>query len=206
MWLSISEVSQFGLSDLLTWPRSLLFLCPELVATSRRVVKMLDVLLNATGLQCYVANCKKWLGFYRQRLSNGSNLGDKTRELCDCYTSVILDSTPSSCLPRSICSTKKLTVALDLDETLVCAFRKSLAPHVLHSSGYGKEVRTHEISHGPGKEIESSAVGSIVVVERPGLEKFLSRLVKFSDVVVYTAGEASESFFTKACNLRYALL
>jgi len=74
MWLSISEVSQFGLSDLLTWPRSLLFLCPELVATSRRVVKMLDVLLNATGLQCYVANCKKWLGFYRQRLSNGSNL------------------------------------------------------------------------------------------------------------------------------------
>ncbi|QHN82027.1 CTD nuclear envelope phosphatase 1-like [Arachis ipaensis] len=85
---------------------------------------------------------------------------------------------------------RRLTVVLDLDETLVCAYeRSSLSP----------EIRTKAIKDGLNyfdlecvcseKEVEGKPIISYVTVfERPGLKEFLRQLSEFADMVLFTAG------------------
>ncbi|MED6212078.1 hypothetical protein PIB30_079849 [Stylosanthes scabra] len=83
---------------------------------------------------------------------------------------------------------QRLTVALDLDETLVSAYeRSSLSP----------EIRTKAIKAGLNcldmdcvlEEVEGKATVSYVTVfERPGLKEFLGQLSEFADMVLFTAG------------------
>ena len=65
-------------------------------------------------------------------------------------------------------------VVLDVDETLVCAFKPSKVPPALHGRG------TFSLSVGGG--------GRLVIFQRPGLNEFLLRLSSFAEIVAFTAG------------------
>lgn len=73
----------------------------------------------------------------------------------------------------------KLTVVLDLDETLVVAFRQGASPAALQRPGCF-ELQCLPAA-GPVAE-------RIIVYQRPHLQEFLQRLATFADVVVFTAG------------------
>mmetsp|Transcript_1703 Transcript_1703/g.4921 ORF Transcript_1703/g.4921 Transcript_1703/m.4921 type:complete len:423 (-) Transcript_1703:397-1665(-) len=83
----------------------------------------------------------------------------------------------------------KLTVVLDLDDTLICSFRKTSAPNrVTHATGSARPMVVHEIKFGRGQTIEAPIDGEILVAERPGLKRFLLSLKEFANVVLFTAG------------------
>ena len=63
---------------------------------------------------------------------------------------------------------------LDVDETLVCAFKPSKVPPALRGRG------TFSLSVGSG--------GRLVIFQRPGLNEFLLRLSSFAEIVAFTAG------------------
>lgn len=70
-------------------------------------------------------------------------------------------------------------VVLDLDETIVCAFKPSRVPPALHGKG------TFSVS--------VSGAGRLVIFQRPGLNEFLLRLSSFAEVVAFTAGRQGAS-------------
>ena len=65
-------------------------------------------------------------------------------------------------------------VVLDVDETLVCAFKASKVPPALRGRG------SFSLSTGVG--------GRLIIFQRPGLNEFLLRLSSFAEVVAFTAG------------------
>ncbi|OEL16918.1 hypothetical protein BAE44_0022064 [Dichanthelium oligosanthes] len=68
---------------------------------------------------------------------------------------------------------RRLTVVLDLDETLVCAYESSSLPATLRSQADAE-----------GKQ----RVNRVTVFERPGLHEFLQQTSEFADLVLFTAG------------------
>ncbi|KAK4385337.1 CTD nuclear envelope phosphatase 1 [Sesamum angolense] len=75
---------------------------------------------------------------------------------------------------------EKLTVVLDLDETLVCAYETSSLPAML---------RTQATEAGIKLEYEvKPKINYVTVFERPGLKEFLNQLSEFADLVLFTAG------------------
>ncbi|XP_054790945.1 uncharacterized protein LOC129296366 [Prosopis cineraria] len=87
-------------------------------------------------------------------------------------------------------SVRKLTVVLDLDETLVCAYETSSLPATLHSQAIEAGLNWFELEcissdkEGDGKP----NVNYVTVFERPGLKEFLRQLSVFADLVLFTAG------------------
>eukprot|EP00951_Prasinocladus_malaysianus_P004317 scaffold30364_cov48-Prasinocladus_malaysianus.AAC.1 len=80
-------------------------------------------------------------------------------------------------------------VVLDLDDTLICSFRREFTPYrLLHGLGANSRLDHYEISCGPEGEIPASTPGSVMVFIRPGLAEFLQELKQFAEVVVFTAG------------------
>ncbi|GFH09222.1 uncharacterized protein HaLaN_04325 [Haematococcus lacustris] len=71
----------------------------------------------------------------------------------------------------------KMTVLLDLDGTLVSSFTPKRAPRL---PAY---IKTHVV--GLGSKLNPQGV---FVVERPGLNDFLTTLAAFAEVIIYTAG------------------
>ncbi|KAL8161028.1 hypothetical protein V2J09_012517 [Rumex salicifolius] len=85
---------------------------------------------------------------------------------------------------------KKLTVVLDLDETLVCAYEKSSLPPALLTQANDTGINWFELEcMSSEREYEGKPRFSYVTVfERPGLHEFLKQLSKFADLVLFTAG------------------
>ncbi|XVF84030.1 hypothetical protein PTKIN_Ptkin16aG0542000 [Pterospermum kingtungense] len=85
---------------------------------------------------------------------------------------------------------KKLTVVLDLDETLVCAYETSSLPPVLRSQAIDAELKWFELECvSSDKEFEGKPkINYVTVFERPGLQEFLNQLSEFADLVLFTAG------------------
>ena len=99
-----------------------------------------------------------------------------------------VESSLSSC-PESVSPRQRLTVVLDLDDTLVVSFRKESAPYAIRcGTGAAKHLTCHELQFGPGETIEAPVSGRVLAVERPGLREFLQQLKGFADVVLFTAG------------------
>lgn len=84
----------------------------------------------------------------------------------------------------------KLTVVLDLDETLVCAYESSGLPHFLHAQSTQLGIESFELQcisidkDGEGKQ----RINHVTVYERPGLQEFLTRTSEFAELVLFTAG------------------
>lgn len=101
-------------------------------------------------------------------------------------------SVPESTLlpPRDSKDYDKLTVVLDLDETLVCAYESTGLPAVLHSQALRAGVKWFQLQcvaiekDNEGK----SRVNHVTVYERPGLQEFLKRTSEFAELVLFTAG------------------
>ncbi|KAK9284031.1 hypothetical protein L1049_012290 [Liquidambar formosana] len=85
---------------------------------------------------------------------------------------------------------EKLTVVLDLDETLVCAYETSSLPTLLRNQATEAGLKWFELECiSSDKEFEGKPkVNYVTVFERPGLEEFLKQLSEFADLVLFTAG------------------
>lgn len=84
----------------------------------------------------------------------------------------------------------KLTVVLDLDETLVCAYESAGLPHFLDAQSTQLGIKSFELQcisidkDGEGKQ----KINHVTVYERPGLQEFLTRTSEFAELVIFTAG------------------
>ncbi|KAI4306833.1 hypothetical protein L6164_030078 [Bauhinia variegata] len=85
---------------------------------------------------------------------------------------------------------KKLTVVLDLDETLVCAYETSCLPASLRTQATEAGLNWFELECiSSDKEAEGKPkINYVTVFERPGLKEFLRQLSEFADLVLFTAG------------------
>ncbi|GAB4827600.1 hypothetical protein Ancab_034483 [Ancistrocladus abbreviatus] len=85
---------------------------------------------------------------------------------------------------------EKLTVVLDLDETLVCAYETSSLPAVIVAQATEAGLKWFELECvSSDKEIEGkSKINYVTVFERPGLHEFLEQLSQFADLILFTAG------------------
>ncbi|KAK4436509.1 CTD nuclear envelope phosphatase 1 [Sesamum alatum] len=85
---------------------------------------------------------------------------------------------------------EKLTVVLDLDETLVCAYETSSLPAMLRTQATGAGLKWFELECiSSDKEFEGKPkINYVTVFERPGVRDFLDQLSEFADLVLFTAG------------------
>ncbi|KAE8099200.1 hypothetical protein FH972_017201 [Carpinus fangiana] len=85
---------------------------------------------------------------------------------------------------------EKLTVVLDLDETLVCAYETSSLPAIVRNQAVEAGLKWFEMQcvsadkDSEGKE----KINYVTVFERPGLQEFLEHISEFADLVLFTAG------------------
>ncbi|KAG0489632.1 hypothetical protein HPP92_006495 [Vanilla planifolia] len=101
----------------------------------------------------------------------------------------ISDALPSE-TSAEIAFLGRLTVVLDLDETLVCAYETSSLPSVVRKQAVQAGLRCFELECISGeKDVEGKQkVNHVTVFERPGLQEFLQQISEFSDLVLFTAG------------------
>jgi RNA polymerase II subunit A small phosphatase-like protein len=85
---------------------------------------------------------------------------------------------------------KRLTVVLDLDETLVCAYEPSSLPATVRNQAIEAGLKWFELECiSSDKECEGKPkINYVTVFERPGLREFLEQLSEFADLVLFTAG------------------
>lgn len=85
---------------------------------------------------------------------------------------------------------EKLTVVLDLDETLVCAYETSSLPGSIRTQAIGAGLKWFELECiSSDKECEGKTkINYVTVFERPGLQEFLQQINEFADLVLFTAG------------------
>ncbi|KAG5533515.1 hypothetical protein RHGRI_027633 [Rhododendron griersonianum] len=85
---------------------------------------------------------------------------------------------------------KRLTVVLDLDETLVCAYETSSLPAIVRNQAIEAGLMWFELECiSSDKECEGKPkINYVTVFERPGLRDFLEQLSGFADLVLFTAG------------------
>lgn len=91
--------------------------------------------------------------------------------------------------PRSCRHSNKLTVVLDLDETLVCAYDSQGLPPLLHSHAVRLGVQWFQLQCAAFDEKDGRLkMNNVIVYERPGLQEFLARASSFAEVIIFTAG------------------
>ncbi|KAH0660496.1 hypothetical protein KY285_029092 [Solanum tuberosum] len=85
---------------------------------------------------------------------------------------------------------QRLTVVLDLDETLVCAYETSSLPNIVRTQATEAGLKWFELEcTSSDKECESKPkINYVTVFERPGLHEFLKELSEFANLVLFTAG------------------
>ncbi|KAK3226133.1 hypothetical protein Dsin_005995 [Dipteronia sinensis] len=84
---------------------------------------------------------------------------------------------------------EKLTVVLDLDETLICAYETSSLPASIRTQAIDAGLNWFELECLSSEDSEGNRkVNYVTVFERPGLLEFLRQLHEFADIVLFTAG------------------
>ncbi|CAN4087489.1 unnamed protein product [Withania somnifera] len=84
----------------------------------------------------------------------------------------------------------RLTVVLDLDETLICAYETSSLPAIMCTQATEAGLKWFELECvSSEKEYDGKPkINYVTVFERPGLHEFLKQLSKFANLVLFTAG------------------
>lgn len=85
---------------------------------------------------------------------------------------------------------QRLTVVLDLDETLVCAYETLSLPSIVCTQATEAGLKWFELEcTSSDKETEGKPkINYVTVFERPGLHDFLKELSEFANLVLFTAG------------------
>lgn len=143
--------------------------------------------------------CLQWLTLLFQLLIHAIEGVPAIRQLLEVSGLRTFYASSQACLlstatpllpPQEIKYSRKLTVVLDLDETLVCAYESTGLPPLLHSQALRAGLKWFELKcvavdkDGEGK----SRINHVTVYERPGLQEFLRRVSEFAEVVLFTAG------------------
>ena len=130
-------------------------------------------------------------GLVKSQVVISSSVESSTESSVSTTTASSLRDTecPLGSCPEGVSPRQRLTVVLDLDDTLVVSFRKESAPYPIRfGTGAAKHLTCHELQFGPGETIEAPVSGRVIAVERPGLKEFLQQLKGFADIVLFTAG------------------
>eukprot|EP00897_Mesotaenium_endlicherianum_P003282 jgi/Mesen1/2982/ME000176S02023 len=92
--------------------------------------------------------------------------------------------------PRHEKDKDRLTVVLDLDETLVCAYNSAGLPPGVHANALHGGISWFTLQcYAAEKDMNGfSRVNNVTVYERPGLKEFLARASVFAELVLFTAG------------------
>ncbi|PSS23823.1 CTD small phosphatase-like protein [Actinidia chinensis var. chinensis] len=100
---------------------------------------------------------------------------------------VTVDSSTDGGSDRGI---ERLTIVLDLDETLVCAYDTSSLPAAIRTRAIEAGLKWFELEcvSSEKKCQGEPKISYVTVFERPGLRKFLKKIGEFADVVLFTAG------------------
>ncbi|PKI34508.1 hypothetical protein CRG98_045045 [Punica granatum] len=87
-------------------------------------------------------------------------------------------------------SLDKLTVVLDLDETLVCAYDSTSLPEIVRAQAIEAGLKWFELECvSSDKECDGKPkINYVTVYERPGLQEFLKGLGEFANLILFTAG------------------
>ncbi|KAF9596935.1 hypothetical protein IFM89_014514 [Coptis chinensis] len=85
---------------------------------------------------------------------------------------------------------EKLTVVLDLDETLVCSYETSILPDIVCNHAIESGLKWFDLECvSLDKDCDGKPkVNHVTVFERPGLQEFLEKISEFADLVLFTAG------------------
>ncbi|PON92245.1 Dullard phosphatase domain [Trema orientale] len=85
---------------------------------------------------------------------------------------------------------EKLTVVLDLDETLVCAYETASLPSMIRTQATEAGLKWFELECvSSDKECDGKPkISYVTVFERPGLQEFLKQIGEFAVVILFTAG------------------
>ncbi|KAI6676218.1 hypothetical protein NL676_037014 [Syzygium grande] len=85
---------------------------------------------------------------------------------------------------------ERLTVVLDLDETLICAYETLSLPAAIRDRAVEAGLKWFDLECiSSEKDSEGKPkVNLVTVFERPGLREFLKQLHEFADLVLFTAG------------------
>ncbi|GAU36994.1 hypothetical protein TSUD_150300 [Trifolium subterraneum] len=85
---------------------------------------------------------------------------------------------------------QKLTVVLDLDETLISAYETSSLPDIVKTQAIEAGLNWFELECVfPNMEADGKPIiNHVTVFERPGLKEFLTKLSEFAELVLFTAG------------------
>uniref|UniRef100_A0ACD5TFX7 Uncharacterized protein n=1 Tax=Avena sativa TaxID=4498 RepID=A0ACD5TFX7_AVESA len=84
----------------------------------------------------------------------------------------------------------RLTVVLDLDETLVCSYESSSLPAAVRTQAVDAGLHCFDMECiSSDKDAQGrQRVNHVTVFERPGLHEFLQRTSEFADLILFTAG------------------
>ncbi|CAM0882971.1 unnamed protein product [Alopecurus aequalis] len=85
---------------------------------------------------------------------------------------------------------ERLTVVLDLDETLVSAYESSGLPPIVRTQAVEAGLHCFDMECiSTDKDVEGKQkVNHVTVFERPGLHEFLRKTSEFADLILFTAG------------------
>ncbi|KAF6153648.1 hypothetical protein GIB67_027515 [Kingdonia uniflora] len=85
---------------------------------------------------------------------------------------------------------EKLTIVLDLDETLVCAYETFSLPSIIRNQAVEGGLKWFDLECvSSDKEVDGKPkLNHVTVFERPGLHEFLREIHEFADLVLFTAG------------------
>uniref|UniRef100_A0A0D9V7G5 FCP1 homology domain-containing protein n=1 Tax=Leersia perrieri TaxID=77586 RepID=A0A0D9V7G5_9ORYZ len=98
------------------------------------------------------------------------------------------DAAPAPAPPPE--SLQRLTVVLDLDETLVSAYESSSLPPIVRTQAVEAGLHCFDMECiSTEKDVEGrQKVNHVTVFERPGLHEFLQKTSEFADLILFTAG------------------
>ncbi|KAF6996291.1 hypothetical protein CFC21_012639 [Triticum aestivum] len=97
---------------------------------------------------------------------------------------------PADDLPPLSPPPGRLTVVLDLDETLVCAYESSSLPATVRTQAVEAGLHCFDME-GISSDKDAKGrqrVNHVTVFERPGLHEFLQKTSEFADLILFTAG------------------
>ncbi|CAI7788566.1 unnamed protein product [Closterium sp. NIES-53] len=92
--------------------------------------------------------------------------------------------------PRDEGDNARLTIVLDLDETLVCAYNTEDVPESVRQAAAASGVSSFELECSTA-DLDASGEpekARVTVFERPGLREFLRRASRLGELVLFTAG------------------
>ena len=93
----------------------------------------------------------------------------------------------------------RLTVCLDLDETMICAYKEDAVPPWLRDSDADMDFSRRLVRVRTSDSDSEASMTNLVIYERRGLREFLTRLSLFAEPVVFTAG--IKSYARPLCTL-----